>query len=96
MSLIVVGDIDCDQIMNLIKNNQEKKEFPKALDIKRNFLVEDEKVVKKFSSIKMDVSIPKIAIGFKLPFEKFAHNEPMMVELYLKIILESKLLAPGR
>lgn len=91
MSLIVVGDIDCDQIMNLIKNNQEKKEFPKALDIKRNFLVEDEKVVKKFSSIKMDVSIPKIAIGFKLPFEKFAHNEPMMVELYLKIILESKL-----
>lgn len=91
MSFIIVGDVDCDKIFELIRSNQNKKDFPKPLDIKRNFLVEDENVVRKYSSIKMDVSIPKIAIGFKLPFEKYSYNENMMIELYLKIILESKL-----
>lgn len=91
MNFVIVGDVDVNETIKLIKTNQEKKNFSKPLDIKRNFLVEDEKVVRDFASTNMDVSVPKVAIGFKLPFEKYEFNQSMMIELYLKIILESKL-----
>lgn len=91
MNLVVVGDVEPSEIINIVKENQEKKTFHKVSDIKRSFLVEDEKVNRKFSSIKMDVVTPKVAIGIKLPFEKYQKNESMMIELMLKLILESKL-----
>ncbi len=91
MTMIVVGDVNPRKIVEIIKNNQSKKEFLPIVDIKRSFLVEDNKVFKKYSEIKMDIVNSKVAIGIKLPYEENNLNDSLIKELLLKIILEIKL-----
>jgi predicted Zn-dependent peptidase len=96
MTLIIVGDPN--RIMNtndsaeqalsqFIKDNQNQKEFTKPLDIRKNILLEDNIVYRSTGSTKMDISIPKVAVGLKLPFEKYEKNDAMMLELKLKVLL---------
>lgn len=98
MYLIIVGDIESimgtkeaavEGLFEVIKNNQANKKFPKILDIKKNILVEDENVNKLSGSKKMDIMMAKTAVGVKLPFEKFSRNEPMLLQLKLKILLDA-------
>jgi predicted Zn-dependent peptidase len=98
MSIIIVGDTDrimgtkidsVHSLFQLIKNNQDQKEFQKPLDIRKNILLEDATVNKTTGSAKMDIAMPKVAVGLKLPFEKFQKNEAMMLELKLKVLLEA-------
>lgn len=98
MALIVVGDIEkimapasnpLTALLDLIKENQAKKNFKKPLDIRKNILVEDGKVNRASDYAKMDISVPKAAIGLKLPYEKYNRNEALLTELKLKILLEA-------
>lgn len=98
MILIIVGDIDAimsnstnshEMLLDLIRANQAKKVFKKPLDIRKNILVEDETANKSSGYAKMDISIPKVAVGLKLPFEKYEKNDAMMMELKMKVLLEA-------
>lgn len=88
MVLIIVGNIDPEKTLELIKNNQSKKEFKKTLEIKREYLCEDHIVYKKYGEAKMDILIPKVAIGVKLPYQNYNKDELLKFELMLKILLE--------
>jgi len=100
MFLVIVGDpkkiMDIDDekkaiegIFSVVRKNQAKKKFPKILDIKKNLLVEDENVYAKTNSKKMDVNIAKAAVGVKLPYERYARNEAMLLQLKLRILLDA-------
>ena len=100
MSLIIVGDPDqimgnqnnsIEEVFNIVRLNQSQKNFPKALDLKKNVYVEDNRVLHCTNATKMDIVMPKVAVGVKLPFEKFKRNQAMMLELKLKILLEATL-----
>lgn len=88
MVLVIVGNINPEETLELIKNNQNKKEFKKPLEIKREYLCEDHLVYKKYGQTKMDILIPKVAIGLKLPFQNYQKDELLKFELMLKILLE--------
>ncbi len=84
MFLVVTGTFDKDEIMEVIRNNQEKKEFKKANELKVKEIKEPDKIVKKESIIELNTDIPKVAYNIKLPFNK--EMEKRKYSLYLYII----------
>lgn len=65
MNLLVVGKMDPEEMMALIRENQAGKKFPEATPIQRRFPVEDATDIIKESQLKMPVSRPKGIVGLK-------------------------------
>lgn len=89
MTFVVVGDFSPNEMMKIIEKNQNKKSFDKLEDIRKKYTLEDEQVNVVSSNIRMDITTPKVVVGLKLPFEKYKKNDAMMIELLLKVLLES-------
>ncbi len=65
MVLFMVGDFDRNRVLSLVRNNQQKKDYPSQDDIKRIFPDEPEAVNEKRIIKKMDTSRPLFNLGFK-------------------------------
>lgn len=65
MVLFVIGNFDYTKLFNMIKKNQNDKNFPPISIIKREVPDEPVSVFKKESVINLPVSIPKVTIGIK-------------------------------
>lgn len=89
MVYVVVGNIEPNETMKWIRDNQQKKTFKSSKDIKREFVVEDNTVATKSSEITMDILIPKVSVGLKLPYRKYEKNELMLLDYKFKMLLES-------
>ena len=88
MEFLVIGDVDPIHILNIIKNNQMKKEFPIFKNPIRLYTEEEAVVVKKVDTTNMEVVIPKVQVGVKLPFYKAKKDEVLIYEVLMKVILE--------
>lgn len=88
MELLVIGDVDIDKTLELIKNNQSKKKFKEFVKPVRIFEKEEQVVREKHSSVNMEVVIPKARIGLKLPFYDAQENDAIVNEMLIKMILE--------
>lgn len=66
MLLVGVTSKDVYQVLDLIRENQSKKQFPKIDFVKRDVKVEPTHVSRKEYTFEMDVTIPKHAIAYKL------------------------------
>ena len=75
MGLVVVGDFDENEIMELIENNQNSKTFLPPYNINRKYYLEDYKVNSKKEIIQKDVLIPKVSVNIKLGYEKMTNEE---------------------
>lgn len=69
MFLVITGNVDPTETINMIKENQAKKTF-KTGEIVALSHEEDDRVAKKEEIINMEVTTPKIFIGFKINYEK--------------------------
>lgn len=65
MNLFVVGKMDPAEMMDWIRENQAKKEFPAATEIKRHFPEETVADIVPFASITMPVNRAKSIVGVK-------------------------------
>ncbi|MER2174056.1 MAG: pitrilysin family protein [Carnobacterium sp.] len=65
MNLFVVGKLDPEEMMKLIRENQAQKEYAPAEDIKRIFPEETIKDIKPYNFINMTVNRPKSIVGVK-------------------------------
>ncbi|MEG0474382.1 MAG: pitrilysin family protein [Carnobacterium sp.] len=65
MNLFVVGKMDPAEMMDWIRENQAKKEFPAATEIKRHFPEETVVDIVPFASITMPVNRAKSIVGVK-------------------------------
>lgn len=65
MSLFVVGKLDPEEMMKLIRENQAQKEYAPAEAIKRIFPEETVKDIKPYNFINMTVNRPKSIVGVK-------------------------------
>ena len=67
MELIIVGNVDKEKVLEIIKNNQAKKSFSKSTITK---IIEKyeyaSKVNKKNDNKNMEIIMPKVAVSFKL------------------------------
>lgn len=93
MSIVIVGDVDVDQIMQLIKQNQKGKKF-NVSKIERKIINEASKVNKEKEIIVMPVNNDKIIIGYKLQplndLDVFQKNKTMIALEIIGDILFSK------
>jgi len=87
MFLVITGNVNPDKTYELIKKDQEKKEFSKAplIDIKK--IDEPDYVCKDKEIIKFNVEIPKLAYALKINIKDYDINELCR---YLNMIFDIK------
>lgn len=90
MFLVITGNVDPKDTIELIKINQEKKKFDKFKPIKIKDYDEPNKVEKKLEKVSMDIEIPKIGIGYKIDCSKMGKNIND-IKSYISILLDLKL-----
>jgi predicted Zn-dependent peptidase len=65
MLLFVVGGVDPEQVISMVRSNQEKKNVEPQGQIQRFFEPEPEQVAEARREVKLSVSLPKCLFGFK-------------------------------
>lgn len=86
MTLFVVGGVDPEATLTLVRRNQAAKTFRSQAEIERLFDTEPSGVRERRTTIELPVSLPKCMFGFKdHPFEKDA----IRTELASKLMLEA-------
>lgn len=66
MVLAIIGNFDLDETYELIKNNQQNKQYVKQELPVRHYYIEDAKTRIKESTSYMDITTPKVGCGLKL------------------------------
>ena len=74
MFVVITGNVDPIETINLIKQNQENKHFEKEEKIKLKTYEEPDKVDKKSEIIKMDINLAKLALSYKINYKKMNLN----------------------
>lgn len=82
MFVVVTGNVNASEVINIIKENQNKKKFKKEETIKIKSYNEPKEVDKEFDEIKLNVSIPKCAICYKLKIDKTIQNIFYLLTLF--------------
>ncbi len=83
MVLVITGNFNPSEIIDLVKENQSKKEFPKPSKISIKEVKEKDKVVKKESVIYSNTDIPKVSYNIKVPFDKEVGKRKFSLYLYI-------------
>jgi predicted Zn-dependent peptidase len=94
MLLFVVGNVDPEKTMDLIRNNQSKKTFNAMPQVDRFYPQEPEGVAKEKSVIYLPVGIPKCFMGFK-DKSRAMNGEPWLKREVEMEILMDILFSPG-
>ncbi|MDY0209885.1 MAG: pitrilysin family protein [Acholeplasma sp.] len=66
MVLVLVGNFEPEEMINVIKDNQAKKGYKVQSKIERFMPKEPKKIVESHSEIDMSVMMPKVGLGLKL------------------------------
>ncbi len=90
MFLVITGNVDPKETIELIKINQEDKKFDDFKPIKLKKYDEPNKVEKAIEKVNMDIEIPKIGIGYKIDCSGIDKNIND-IKTYLSILLDLKL-----
>lgn len=90
MFLVITGNIDPKETINLIKINQEDKKFNEFKPIQLKEYNEPNEVAKEKEEIKMDIEIPKVGIGYKIDCSNINKNI-YDIKSYISILLDLKL-----
>lgn len=90
MFLVITGNIDPEETIQLIKINQEKKKFDKFTPIELKEYDEPNEVEKEKELASMDIEIEKLGIGYKIDCSKINKNIND-IKSYLSILFDLKL-----
>ncbi|WP_141333909.1 EF-P 5-aminopentanol modification-associated protein YfmH [Paenibacillus sp. tmac-D7] len=88
MSLFVVGGVDPQEIMDLVKQNQAAKTFKPQGEIHRLFETEPGEVKAPRKESTLPVSVPKCLFGCKESSQPLRGREMMKRELAMKVVLD--------
>ena len=90
MFLVITGNVDPKETIELIKINQEKKKFDKFKEIEIKEYDEPNKVEKKIEKVNMDIEISKFGIGYKIDCSKI--DKPIIdIKTYISLLFDLKL-----
>jgi predicted Zn-dependent peptidase len=91
MTLFVVGGVDTEATLELVRRNQAGKSFPPGGEIHRVIAEEPPQVRDEQREIGLPVSLPKCLFGFKEPEGPAPGEEGIRQELATKLVLETVL-----
>lgn len=84
MFLVVAGNFDKDKILEVIKNNQDKKQFKDIGRIKTKKYNEPDEIVKDMEVVKCNTNIPKMAYTIKVNIDQFKmDNRRLSIYMYV-------------
>ena len=89
MFLVASGNVDPKEIIKIVKKNMSKKKFKEKEDIILKKYDEPNKVAKKTDTIKMDVNIPKVGIGYKLNIKSIKMDK-IKIYNYISLFFDLK------
>lgn len=92
MVLTVIGNFEYQEIFELVKANQAKKDYLKEEPIKRFLPKEPKGIVKEHTEIEMSVNMPYLGLSFKLePKENLIdlYKQELALDILLKLYLSS-------
>lgn len=89
MFLIITGNFDVKEALDIIKNNQSKKRFIKYRNPVVKKIKESNKVNKEYQEIEANVEIPKVKICYKMNKEIFKDFDENELSIYLSIIMRN-------
>lgn len=70
MFIVVTGNIDPLETIEIIKTNQKEKKFEKINKITQKTYDEPDKIEKETETLKMDINLSKLALSYKINIEK--------------------------
>jgi predicted Zn-dependent peptidase len=88
MSFFVVGHVDPEETMLLIRDNQAKKQFPPQDEIRRFFDEEPSQVRTREKVTILPVSLPKCLFGFKDPHTDLTGKALLARECQIKVLFD--------
>ena len=89
MFIIITGNFNPYEIAALIKENQAKKKFKESALKKIIDIDEVMEVVKENTIIYSNIEIPKLAIVYKIPRNKFKNYSNLLLRIYLRVIMNA-------
>ena len=89
MFLVVTGNFNPYEIMEAVKENQNKKDFDKYKKPERIIKKESRKVRVKEEELNLNVTNRKIKIGLKMPKSIFKGYNDLQIRLYMALILRA-------
>ena len=89
MFLVVTGNVDPKEVIDLVKVNQSQKKFPKNNKIEIKQCDEPDNVDIEFKKDFFDVQIPKVSIGYKISVDNIDININDF-KIYLNILFDIK------
>ncbi|WP_050614842.1 EF-P 5-aminopentanol modification-associated protein YfmH [Bacillus testis] len=88
MLLFIVGPVDPEKIMEMVRGNQAKKEFAEPEEILREKVTEQDEVASKKQVLKMNVQTPKCLVGIKGTVHQEHGKELLKKELTVNVLLD--------
>lgn len=88
MFVVVTGNVDPDTTYQIVKNNQDNKEYTNSFSLKVKNYKETDEVFKKKETLKMNVTIPKVSLGYKINIKKIKDFENVDILYYLGIYFD--------
>ncbi len=89
MTLVCVTPLSAERIFSLVEENQAHKTFPAPKNLKRYAWEEGNKPIRDTFSLKMDVSVPRIMYGIRMPVIDKDNTARMKREWSLRMRLDS-------
>lgn len=88
MLLFIVGGVDAERMMQLIKDNQNAKSFTPVKEIKRYFEAEPAAIRQARKVKELPVSLPKCMVGFKEKSVEVSGDDLLQLEVASKLMLD--------
>ncbi len=88
MFVVLTGNFNPYEMMQVIKENQSKKVFGKYLKPKVVVPKENLKVFKEYTEEEFNVAVPKVRIGIKMPRNKFKDYTDLDLRIYFGLLLD--------
>lgn len=89
MYLVITGNFNPYEAMGIVKENQNKKEFPVYKEPLRKKVEEPNEVVENYKEIQANVEIPKVKICYKMKKSLFEGFNDDLINIYLSVILRN-------
>lgn len=90
MVLVITGNVDPEATINIVNANQEKKEFSNPTKIKLKEYHEPDEVAIKKKIVTANVTLPKVAINYKINVNRIKDIPLRKKLLYLSILFDIK------
>ncbi len=90
MFLVITGNIDPKETINVIKINQDDKKFEEKKEIVVKQYDEPNNVAKEKEEVRMEIEIPKVGVGYKFDCSNINKNI-YDIKTYISMLLDLKL-----